>query len=341
MGKIQISRGKWQGIQSCTDERGVIAAVAMDQRSALRKGMESVRTGSATEEALITFKKLVAQILTHTASAILLDPEYGLPALAARAAGTGALLSYEQTGYDPTVKGRLPALLPHWSGRRLVEAGAQAIKILLYYNPYDDAATNDIKRAFIERVGDECRALDVPFFLEPLAYDDRYDEKGLEFARLKPGYVQAILEEFSQERYGVDILKVEVPINVVYLAKSRAYRGGEAAYDREEALDHFRANAAAAKKPFLYLSGGVDDIVFRDTLELAAEAKVPFCGVLCGRATWKGGIPVFIEEGAEALESWLRDQGTRHVRDLNRTLSYSAHSWTDIYGGLDNIEIRD
>ena len=37
------------------------------------------------------------------------------------------------------VPGRLPDLLDEWSVRRLVEAGANAIKILLYYNPDDDA----------------------------------------------------------------------------------------------------------------------------------------------------------------------------------------------------------
>ena len=40
------------------------------------------------------------------------------------------LLAYEQSGYDSTTKGRLPDLLPEWSVRGLMEAGAQAIKIL-------------------------------------------------------------------------------------------------------------------------------------------------------------------------------------------------------------------
>ena len=43
------------------------------------------------------------------------------------------------------------------------------------------------------RIGAECAALDVPFFLEPLAYDDDLDEKGLEFAK-KPEYVRAYMD---------------------------------------------------------------------------------------------------------------------------------------------------
>src|ERR1044071_7422506 len=129
----------------------------------------------------------------------------------------------------------MPDLLPEWSVRRLVERGADAIKILLYYNPFDDPRINTIKHAFIERIGAECAAVDVPFFLEPLAYDDQLgDEKGLAFARKKPEYVTRYMEEFSKPRYGVDVLKVEVPVNVKYVEGTRAF-AGEAAYSRKEA----------------------------------------------------------------------------------------------------------
>jgi tagatose 1,6-diphosphate aldolase len=93
----------------------------------------------------------------------------------------------------------MPDLMPEWSVRRLVEAGANAIKILLYYNPFDEAQINTVKQAFVELIGAECAALDVPFFLEPLVYDDALgDEKELAFARKKPEYVVRTLEEFSK-----------------------------------------------------------------------------------------------------------------------------------------------
>src|SRR5262249_14492715 len=152
------------------------------------------------------------------------------------------------TGYDASVKGRLPDLLSDWSVRRLVELGANGIKILLYYNPDDTAEVNTIKHAFIERVGAECRALDVAFFLEPLAYNDELgDEKSFEFAKKKPEYVTRYMEEFSKPRYGVDILKVEVPVNVKFVEGMRAY-SGQTAYTRADAMRLFRESAEAAKK---------------------------------------------------------------------------------------------
>jgi len=104
-------------------------------------------------------------VLTKYASAILLDPEYGLPA-AKRRHGKGLLLAYEKTGYDADQVGRLPDLLDHWSVRRLKEAGADCVKVLLYYTPFEKSEINDRKHAFIERIGDECRACDIAFFLE-------------------------------------------------------------------------------------------------------------------------------------------------------------------------------
>ena len=105
----------------------------------------------------------------------------------------GLLLAYEKTGYDKTGPGRLPDLLDEWSVRRLKEAGADCIKILLYYTPFDPKDVNDKKHAWVERIGDECRANDIPFFLEFVGYEEGVDEKGLEFAKKKPEIVAGVM----------------------------------------------------------------------------------------------------------------------------------------------------
>ena len=338
--KVKLAKGKLAGISACANDRGVIAAAAMDQRGSLRRAIGNAReNGQATAEDLTQFKVAVSKILTKYASAILLDPEYALPAMKARAPGTGVLLSYEKSGYDTNEKGRLPDLLAEWSVRRLSEIGASAIKILLYYNPFDAERINTIKHAFIERVGAECAALDIPFFLEPLAYDDNLGaETGIEFAKVKPKYVGRYMEEFSKPRYGVDVLKVEVPVNMKFVAGTRANGGGESVYSRQEAMKHFREAAKDETKPFIYLSAGVSDEVFRETLELAIEAGTNFSGVLCGRATWQEGIPVYAKEGIPGLERWLEDRGVKNIEALNQILAGGAKPWWTIYGGRENIQ---
>ena len=339
MAMVTMTKGKFAGIQACADDNGVIAAAAMDQRGSLKKAIAKARGSEVDNDSLTEFKSVITRVLTKHATAILMDPEYGLPALDQRAPGTGVLLAYEKTGYDVSVKGRLPDLLPLWSVRRLVEAGADAIKILLYYNPFDDAEVNTIKHAFIERVGAECAAIDSPFFLEPICYDDSVGaESSLEFAKIKPKYVTAYMEEFSKPRYLVDVLKVEVPVNVKFVEGMRCFEGS-AAYSRAEAMAFFREAAAASTKPFIYLSAGVTDEIFRETLELAAEAGTNFSGVLCGRATWQDGVAIYGKEGAGALEAWLEDRGVANITSLNKVLATGAKPWWTIYGGKDQIEV--
>jgi tagatose 1,6-diphosphate aldolase len=138
----------------------------------------------------------------------------------------------------------------------------------------------------------------------------------------------------------VDILKVEVPVNVKYVEGSLAYEGKKA-YSLDEAKKHFKTAAAVAKKPFIYLSAGVTDEVFRATLELAAEAGVGFSGVLCGRATWQDGIPAYGKGGAAGLEAWLKDRGRKNVEALNQVLAKGARPWFDFYGGKGQVEVVD
>src|ERR1043166_8174393 len=111
------------------------------------------------------------------------------------------------------------------------------------------------------------------------------------------------MEEFSKPHYGVDVLKVEIPINAEYVEGSAVYKG-QKAYSRGEALKLFRETAEAAKKPFIYLSAGVSNSQFVESLNMASEAGTDYSGVLCGRATWKEGIPVYAKQGVKALEDW-------------------------------------
>jgi tagatose 1,6-diphosphate aldolase len=124
-----------------------------------------------------------------------------------------------------------------------------------------------------------------------------------------------------------------------FVEGTSAYAGSNAAYTRKEAMEHFKEAAAITSLPFIYLSAGVTDDVFRETLALAAEAGVSFNGVLCGRATWQDGIAIYGKEGIKALENWLSDRGVQNIQSLNEVLNKGARPWWNAYGGKDNIEI--
>jgi len=326
---VKLTPGKLAGMKAVSDKRGVIAAAAMDQRGSLQKSLAKEKGTEVFPAMLEDFKSIVTEVLTPHASAILLDPEFGLPAARRRAKTAGLLLAYEKTGYDKTGPGRLPDLLDNWSARRLKEAGADCVKVLLYYTPADGQAINDKKHAWVERIGDECRANDIPFFLEFVAYEEGLDEKGFDFAKKKPEMVIGSMAEFTKDKYGVDVLKVEVPINMKFVEGAKAF-AGQKAYSKKEAMEHFRRAAGVATRPFIYLSAGVSNSEFNESLALAAEAGVKFNGVLCGRATWKDGIPVYAKQGPKAFELWLQSEGVKNISNVNEQLK-AATSWFSLY----------
>jgi len=338
---MKITEGKYKGFEALSNERGVIAAAAMDQRGSLRKSLAKGRGVSEkeiTDEMMAEFKSLVTKVLTPHATAILLDPEFGLPAVKAKSKNAGVLLAYENSGYDNTKPGRLPDLLDLWTVRTLKDAGADAIKILLYYTPFDSKEINDHKHAWVERIGAECADRDMPYFLEFVGYDPSGgDVNTVEYAKKKPEVVAGSMAEFSKPQYQVDVLKVEMPINMKFVEGTKSFKG-EKAYSRQEAIAFFKKTAQVTKKPFIYLSAGVDDDEFRESLELATESGVKYNGVLCGRATWKGGIPVYAKDGAKAFEAWLLDEGVKNIKALNAVLDKGATPWYDVYGGKDKIQ---
>lgn len=327
---MSLSEGKKLHMHKLSNKDGIIAAAAMDQRGSLLKSLaaaKGVAPSEISQAMMEDFKTAVVRALTPHATAILLDTEFGLPAAKARASNAGLLLAYEKTGYDATVAGRLPDLLPDLSALRIKELGADAVKILLYYTPEDDAKINEIKHAFIERIGSECQDVQIPFFLEFIGYDHKGgDEKGLEYAKAKPAIVMGCMKEFTKPRYQVDVLKVEVPVNAEFVEGSSVYKG-QKAYTRAEALEYYRQSADVTELPFIYLSAGVSNAQFTESLAMAGEAGTPFSGVLCGRATWKDGIPVYAQKGMAALEDWLATEGMKNINAVNEALKPAKPWW--------------
>jgi tagatose 1,6-diphosphate aldolase len=137
------------------------------------------------------------------------------------------------------------------------------------------------------------------------------------------------MREFSKDQYGVDVLKVEVPVNMKFVEGTKSF-GGTKAYSKKEAIDLFHRAAEVATKPFIYLSAGVSNSEFSETLELAGETGVKFNGVLCGRATWKEGIPVYAKQGADAFRKWLESEGVKNIKNVNDKLK-TATSWFPLY----------
>ncbi|AND78621.1 tagatose-bisphosphate aldolase [Streptococcus pantholopis] len=319
---------KKRRLNQLSNESGLITALAFDQRGALKKMIARHQIQPVALEQMTNLKTLVAEELTGDVSAILLDPEYGLPAAKARSAASGLLLAYEKTGYD-NIRERLPVCLSDWSVRRLKEAGASAVKFLLYYDVDGNNQINQQKQAYIERIGAECSAEELPFFLEILSYDEKFSDKtSPQFAKLKPHKVNKAIAVFSDQRFNVDVLKVEVPVNMDFV---EGFASEEIVYSRKEAAQAFQNQELAASVPYIYLSAGVAVGRFQETLFFAYESGAKFSGVLCGRASWGEVVPIYVKEGQESARRWLQEQGRQNISSLNAVLQQTAVPWSDKY----------
>ena len=320
---MKISQEKLENLKQLVNEDGAIAALAIDQRGSMEKMMGKANPDLNNVEGIGAYKELVSKELTPYASSILLDPIYGEKGIAAKANNAGLILSYEQTGYDEYDEGRLPRLIDFMSVLRAKEMGANAIKTLLYYDCDDDEKTNDIKRAWVERVGYECEGLGLPHFLEIITYDRNMDsEKGEQYAKVRPNKVNTAMKEFSDPRYKVDVLKVETPTNMNFV---EGIGKENPVYTRDEAIRYFKEQSESTNLPFIFLSGGVSAEIFQETLRLAKEADSNFNGVLCGRATWKDSVDIFGKDQQEA-KKWLESTGKENIEKLNEVLKETAHS---------------
>ena len=322
-----LTEQKRKYMEKLSDENGIISALAFDQRGALKRLMAQHQEAEPTVAQMEELKVLVAEELTPYASSMLLDPEYGLPATKALDKKAGLLLAYEKTGYDTSSTKRLPDCLDVWSAKRIKEQGADAVKFLLYYDVDSSEELNQQKQAYIERVGSECVAEDIPFFLEILAYDEKIaDASSAEYAKVKPHKVIGAMKVFSDPRFNIDVLKVEVPVNVKYV---EGFGDGEVVHTKEQAAAFFKEQDEATNLPYIYWSAGVSAKLFQETLVFAHESGANFNGVLCGRATWAGSVKDYIEQGEEAARKWLRTTGFENIDELNKVLQKTATSWKE------------
>ena len=323
---MKVSKEKYENLKQLVNKEGAIAALAIYQRGSMERMMNEANPDLNNVEGIGRFKELVSSELTKYASSILIDPIYGMKGVDARDENAGLIMSYEQTGYDEYEEGRLPRLINFVSGLRIKEMGANAVKVLLYYDVDEDEKINDIKKAWVERVGYECEAIGLPYFLEIVNYDANIDDaKGVEYSKVRPRKVIESMKVFDNPRYKADVLKVEAPVNMNFV---EGYGDGEILHSREEALKYFKEQSDATTIPFIFLSGGVSADLFKETLKFAKEAGSTFNGVLCGRATWRGAVDVFGKSAEEAKE-WLNTEGKDNIVTLNEVIKETATSVFD------------
>ncbi|HID94561.1 MAG TPA: tagatose 1,6-diphosphate aldolase [Candidatus Latescibacteria bacterium] len=357
---MEVSSGKRRNMQILADASGRFRMMAIDQRGSLKRMLAKVMDKPSDEvayEDLAAVKKSVVKILSPYSSATLTDPVYGYPhCVQYIPRDVGLLLAYEETGYEKAGANgqeRKSSLIAGWSAEKIKRAGANAVKLLIYYRPEASQETLEHQHGIIRQVGQECERYDLPFVLELVAYplleDELPEEKGAKattdtpaFARRKPEIVVRTAEEFSKPEYRADVLKIEFPADLKY---TQEYCDGvfdgkkrEPLYDLNDVKRYCRRLNQACGLPWVILSGGVGIDEFVQNVKLAVEAGAS--GFLGGRAIWQGCAQFYPD--VEAMEEWLATSGANNFKRLHEALS-GATPWFDHprFGGYPNVELAD
>jgi tagatose 1,6-diphosphate aldolase len=342
---VTLPAGKLRNLMTLADASGRLKMMAIDQRMSMEKSLEQLLGRAGTYEEVVRVKQAVTRVLAPHASAVLIDAEFGYAnALLDLPGDVGLLLAYERPSFDPSGpegRERLSSLIEGWDVEKARRAGANAIKLLLFYRPDASAATNDHQKALARRVGEECARFEAPFLLELLGYP--LGEPSLdspEYARRKPEIVVESAREFSRPEYGVDILKLEFPADLKYCDEfsHRLFDGRERepVSDLEAIRGQCRALDAASGVPWVILSAGIGISEFLVNVELAAAAGAS--GFLCGRAIWQGALPLLHDEAA--MVQYLQEEGAVNFVRANAAAEAARPWWKHPkYSGRENLAV--
>ena len=289
-----------------------VFGIAIDAGSGLKQALKDARKAFYQENDLETFKKLIITSLGQYATTILIDSEFGPHLISKYPKQCSPMMAFEADVYHISDEDRITKLPDNIKVSDFSRLGYKVLKFFMYYAPNDNIEINEQKQKIIENIGKECVKNNISFLMEPLVYDPIKRPGSLDYAYLKPKLVENATKTFSNPKFNINYLKVEVPVDLSFVEGF-----GDPIIKQKEAIKFFKdASIAASGIPLLYLSAGVSFEWFKASLNMAIKAEVDCSGFMCGRAIWSEAIKVFGEQGEEGLKSWLNTTGQNRLNEL-------------------------
>jgi tagatose-1,6-bisphosphate aldolase len=288
---------------TASNELQIFTILALDHGASLASAVRPRTPQEVSRRELAEIKMKLLRELATKASAVLLDPDYGLPPAIFQGALPGhvGLVTSVEDGDYATI--REPArLLPDWNVAKAKQAGANAIKCFFYYRP-DDAAFAQIQERFVSEIVQDCHDHDIPLFAEPLSYDTTAADR------------ESIVIETARRisALGIDILKIEFPVDIQV--------------DKDEALWAQACSkiSAVSQVPWVLLSAGVGYEDFTRQVRIACQSGAS--GYMAGRAVWKEAVSL---QGLD-MEKYLCEVVAPRLQQLAEIARTYARPWTDFY----------
>lgn len=282
-----------QDLSAIANDEGLLAIVAMDQRNTLKRMFAAVGIADPSVQELQDIKADTVEALRGSASAFLLDPDFGVPALQqlpTDGPAYGVLVAAE-----PSIRGKIgdeprthrdPALSAQW----VKDQGGNAVKFLIQLRADRSAkdgepdGTAEVLQVVREVVAD-CRAVGIPSVVENLIFPLNGEDAPSPQQRAD----QIIEAAVMLDDLGCDLIKLEYP--------------GDAASCRKL--------ADSISTPWAVLSAGVAFDQFADALRISCD-EGGVSGFIAGRSIWKEAVGM----DRPSRKEFLGSEGRRRLDAL-------------------------
>lgn len=294
-------------LAAIANDAGLLSIVAMDQRNTLKRMYAAVGIEDPSQQEMTDIKADTVEALRGSASAFLLDPDYGVPALQQLPADGprfGVLVAAE-----PSVRGKVngeprthrdPALSAQW----VKDQGGDAVKFLVQLRADRVAADGEPDTSaevleVVRQVVEDCRAVGIPSVVENLIFPLHGEGEPTPQQRAD----QIIEAAVQLDELGPDLIKLEYP--------------GDAA--------SCRRLAESISAPWAVLSAGVGFDQFAEAVRVSCD-EGGASGFIAGRSIWKEAVGMNREERRDFL-------GTEGRRRLDALVDVIDGRATPIPGG--------
>ena len=315
---MNLTPGKLWGLRRMSDANGIFKMTAVDQRPPI-KGPIAAHLGvdQAPWDQVARFKGLLVETLQAQSSAMLLDPHYAIPhSVDTLSPQKGLIVTLENSLFAETPEGRVSSDIDDWSVAKIKRIGGDAVKVLAWYRPDAGASVIQAQKDYVKRLGAECVRYDIPFLLEllvyPLASDAHQTRDYIEMKGKKADDVLASVEEFAKPDYGVDVFKLESPVNASDADGSAAV---QTVFDEMGRL---------AGRPWVMLSAGAGKAEFREVLKHAFSAGAS--GFLAGRAIWLDAFTAYPDW--DRIRAELEGSSVDYMAEISALAEAKAANWT-------------
>lgn len=271
---------------------GAFAMVAVDHRETLCSMFESAGHAPVSDEELIDFKRSVLKAVSGSASAVLVDPAYGLQAIGdSSALPPGCALILAADRFRQKRGGPVEATHIETGAADLaVHHGAIAMKLLVLWQSEADSQR---LRSLATRFVSLCRRRGLLSVVEGVVRSEDRDRHEVRVAR-----------ELAAS--GPDLYKAQMPT---------LGRGALSTIRRRS-----EAITAAVPCPWVVLSAGVPDSRFRSALAAACDGGAS--GFLAGTYIWGDAIPI-----TGSTPTLSPDTLASRVADLASLVDQRARPW--------------